>query len=119
MARKTKAELKAEHVAHAAALKAAEMEAYPKNLMDMLVRACALGYDLTAAEDKFVVKDWASGGNWKMDPLYTEESAEQLDTLTWNVEEEELRRVAEAAKAQAKAAALAKLSKEERELLGL
>lgn len=119
MARKTKAQMAAEQAAYTAALKAAEVEQYPTLLLDTLERATKLGYELTAVDRQFVVRDWNSNAVWSLTPLYTKESQENLDTLVWDVEEEELRRLAAEAKAQAKAAALAKLTKEERELLGL
>lgn len=123
MARKTKAELTAEreaaNLAREAELLAAAQAQYPTLLMDTLERATKLGYELTAVKGMFQVREWSASTTWLVTPLYTKESAYQLDQLVWEVEEEELRRLAAEAKAQAKAAALAKLSKEERELLGL
>ena len=87
--------------------------------MNMLERATNLGYELTVEEAKFVVRERNSRTQWSMALAYDTASQEMLDSLTWAVDEEELRRLAAEAKAQAKAAALAKLSKEERELLGL
>ena len=118
MARKTKAELAAEQATYQAALKAAEVEQYPTLLLDTLERATRLGYELKVKANKFVVSAY-SYDDFEMTPLYTEESQEVLDELVWAVDKEELRRVAEEARAQAKMTALSKLTKEERELLGL
>jgi hypothetical protein len=115
MARKTKAE----QAAYQAALKAAEVEQYPTLLLDTFERATKLGYELTVNSAKFVVRDLNTGSLWEMTPLYTEDSQWELDELVWAVDQEELRRMAEEARAQAKMTALSKLTKEERELLGL
>lgn len=119
MARKTKAELQAEQAAYQAQLVEAARSMYPTNLMNMLERATDLGYELTVRNSKFVVADRNRRNLWVMAMTYDTDSQETLDALTWEVEEEELRRLAEQARYQAKQTALAKLSKEERELLGL
>jgi predicted RNA-binding protein len=119
MARETVAQRNARFDAERAAHLAAESSMYPTNLMNMLERAADLGYELTVKEAKFVVRDLHAHDQWSMALAYDTVSQEMLDSMTRAVDEEELRRMGEQAKAQAKAAALAKLSKEERELLGL
>ncbi len=119
MARETVAQRNARFDAEREARLTAERSMYPTNLMNMLERAADLGYELTVKEARFVVRERNSRTQWSMALAYDTDSQEMLDSLTWAVEEEELRRLAAEAKAQARAAALAKLSKEERELLGL
>jgi hypothetical protein len=119
MARETVAQRNARFDAEREALMESERSMYPTNLMNQLERATNLGYELTVEEAKFVVRERNSRTQWSMTLTYDLTSQDMLDSMTWNVEEEELRRLAAEAKAQAKAAALAKLSKEERELLGL
>ena len=119
MARETVAQRNARFDAERDARLAAERSMYPTNLMNMLERATALGYELTVKDAKFVVRERNSLAKWSMAMTYDRNSQEMLDGMTWAVDEEELRRLGAEAKARAKAAALAKLSKEERELLGL
>ena len=119
MARETVAQRNARFDAERDARLAETKASYPARLMDMLERATKLRYELTAEDAKFVVRDMNSNAKWVMAMTYDNFSEAALEALTYDVEDTELRRLAAEAKAQAKAAALAKLSKEERELLGL
>lgn len=119
MARKTKAELAAEREEAQAAREAHEFAFYPTLLLNTLERATRLGYELTVNESKFVVRSFTRREAWEMTPQHTMESQCTLEELVWEVEQEELRRLAADAKARAKAAALSKLTELERELLGL
>lgn len=118
MARETVAQRNARVQAEREAYQAAEETQYPTLLMDTLERASRLGWDLTVNNAQFVVSDRGKA-NWAMTPLYTSESQADLEALVYDVESEEERRVAEQARYLAKQTALAKLTKEERELLGL
>jgi hypothetical protein len=120
MARKTKAEREAE--AHLARVEQ-EMrarDAYPALLMETLERAAKLSFDLRVRDGKFEVLDSNSPVDyWTLTYDYTPDADSDLDMLRWEVERQE-QAIAEAnRKIQARQAALAKLSLEERELLGL
>lgn len=119
MARKTKAELAVEREAAQAARKAHEVAAYPALLMDTLERATELSYELTVEEAKFVVRERSSRTQWSMTLAYDTTNQEMLEALVYDVEREELRRLAEQARYEAKQTALSKLTAEERTLLGL
>lgn len=119
MARKTKAELTAEREAALAEYRAQEVAAYPSLLLDTLERATRLSYELTVEGAKFLVRDRNSNAKWAMTPLHNVDSQDTLEALVYDVQDEEDRRAEAERRYQAKQAALAKLSKEERELLGL
>lgn len=119
MARKTKAELAAESQERLAAREAHEFAMYPTLLLDTLERATRLSYDLTVRESKFVVRDHNSRAEWAMEPQHTEESQATLEDLMYNIETVEEERAEAERRHQAKQHALSKLTKEERELLGL
>lgn len=119
MARKTKAELHAERKEAQAAREAHEFAFYPTLLMSTLERATKLGYELTVQDSMFVLRSFSHREAWEMTLQHSEDSQSELDDLVWEMDQKELRRLAAEAKAQAKAAALNKLTKEERELLGL
>ena len=118
MAQKTKAEREAEEAAHRELQEKMARDAYPALLMDTLTRATNLSFDLRVRDGKFMVSDSNDYENfWTLPYDYTPDADSDLDILRWAVERHEQ---AEAnRKIQARQAALAKLSKEERELLGL
>lgn len=127
MARETKAERTARMARLRTMLQQAQEAAeIPTKLMDVLERACKVNFEITVAGGKFVVEDRDDRREFpaKMLPTFTEQSQEELDDLERRVwwKEEELReaQLREAQrKAELKSAALAKLSAEEREVLGL
>lgn len=119
MARKTKAELAAEREEAQAAREAHEFAFYPRLLLNTLERATKLGHELTVEDAKFVVRDRNTNSVWDMTPQHNKDSQSELDDLIWSVDQEELRRLAEEARYQAKQTALAKLTLEERKLLNL
>ena len=120
MARKTKAEREAEAAAYRELREKIARDAYPAMLIDTLARATNLSFDLRVRDGKFVVSDCNDYENfWTLTYDYTPDADSDLDMLRWELEEQE-QAIAEAnRKIQARQAALAKLSKEERELLGL
>ena len=119
MARKTKAELEAERQEALALHEAHEFAQYPTLLLDTLERATRLGFELTVRNAKFVVEDRNSRANWTLNPTHTKDSQADLEALMWDVESVEAARAEEERRYAMKQAALSKLSKEERELLGL
>lgn len=119
MARKTKAEREAELQLQLEQQIAKDREAYPRLLMDSLERATNLGFKVKVKNCVFVVTQYNTNGRWDLAYDYTKESDIELSYLrnTLFIEEEEK---AEAdRKMLAKQAALAKLTEEERVLLGL
>lgn len=119
MPRKTRAELHAEREEAQAAREAHEFAFYPTLLLNTLERATNLDYELTVNAQKFQVRDPNSNAKWLLTVQHTNDSQSTLDTLVWDVEEEEAKRAEYARRYEAKQAALSKLTKEERELLGL
>ena len=120
MARETKAERTARMEAQRKAQLAQQAAEYPTKLMDVLERACKVNFEVTVVGGKFVVEDRDRREfSVKMLPTFTEQSQEDLDDLACRVwwKEEDLREAQR--KAELKVAALAKLSAEEREVLGL
>ena len=120
MARKTKAEREAEaQVARALQEKMAR-DAYPELLMETLERAAKLSFDLRVRDGKFEVLNRNSPVDyWTLTYSYTPDADAELDMLRWEVEKQEQAEAEANRKYLAKQAALAKLSPEERELLGL
>lgn len=119
MARKTKAEREAELQLQLEQQIAKDREAYPRLLMDSLERATNLGFKVEVKNCIFVVTQRNTNGRWDLAYDYTKESDIELSYLrnTLFIEEEEK---AEAdRKILVKQAALAKLTEEERVLLGL
>ena len=120
MARKTKAEREAEAQAAREQQEAAAREAYPALLMNALERATNLSFELEVRNGTFRVTDRNSPMDaWELTYSYTPDADSDLDMLRWELEQREAAEAEANRKWLAKQAALAKLSKEERELLGL
>lgn len=121
MARETKAERTARMEAQRKAQLAQQAAEFPTKLMGVLERACKVNFEVTVVGGMFVVGDRDDRLEFpaKMLPTFTEQSQEELNDLERRVwwKEEELR--AAQRKVELKVAALAKLSAEEREALGL
>jgi antitoxin component of MazEF toxin-antitoxin module len=121
MARETKAERLAREAAERAAYEAELAATYPERLMDMLKRATQSNFELAVREGKFVLEDRDDRRDRTVELTltYSKENQEALHELEWRVDmKEEAERDAER-KAQLRLTALNKLSREERELLGL
>ena len=120
MARKTKAEREAEaQVARALQEKMAR-DAYPELLMETLERAAKLSFDLRVRDGKFEVLDRNSPVDyWTLTYDYTADADNELDMLRWEVERQEQAEAEANRQWLVKQSALAKLSQEERALLGL
>lgn len=119
MARETAAQRNARQEAERQARQEALQADYPALLLDTLERATKLTYELTVKDSMFVVREWNSNATWAMTPLYSEDSQDALESLVYDVESEEEKRAEAERRYAAKQTALSKLTKEERELLGL
>lgn len=119
MARKTKAELAAEREEEVAMRQAHEFAAYPSRLLAMMERATAFPnyYTLTVRDSMFVLQ--RERDEYVLPPAHTPEAQDDMDDLNMSLEFREQAAYEAAQVAKAKAVALAKLTKEERELLNL
>ena len=122
MARKTKAELTAEREAERQAQLAVARATYTERLMMVLERACKVNFELEVCNGLFALEDRDArrDGTYYLAPVWNEVNAEDfLQNVEFEVSnKEEVTREAER-RANLRAAALSKLSQEERELLGL
>lgn len=125
MARVTKAERDAQMAAAAQAREAAEREAYPAALMALLERVTRHPdrYELTVNNGQFVVRDrmdtYLRESNTTLAYSWSRDAQESLERLTWQVEDYEQDLAEAERKLKVKRDALAKLTDEERDLLGL
>lgn len=122
MARKTKAELEAERQAANAARMLEEAEAYPAKLMTLLEEATTKNnYELAVRNGMFSLRDRNSRSDLALSLTaeYTENSWYALESLEYDLETAAAERAEAERRYQAKQTALNKLTKEERELLGL
>jgi hypothetical protein len=121
MTRETKAQRLAREAAEAAAFAVEQAATYPQRLMAMLERAMKANFELTVKDGEFLLndRDDRSAGWTVLTMIWGTENEGELQELDWRLEikeeaeREALRRVT------VRNAALAKLSLEERELLGL
>lgn len=122
MAKETKAERQVREEAELAMYKAEQEATYPARLMNTLHRAQLANFALAASNDltfSLYDHDERDHNVFEVDYFYSETADEALSTLERNVTWKE-QRTAEANRVfLAKQCALAKLSKEEKELLGL
>lgn len=120
MARKTKAEREAEAQTAREQQEAESREAYPNLLMNALERATNLSFELEVRNGTFRVTDRNSPNDaWELTYRYTPDADADLDMLRWELEQREAAEAEANRKWLARQVALAKLSEEERELLGL
>lgn len=121
MARKTKAELAAEREAEQAQRVAVAKATYTERMMAVLERSVRENFELTVSNGKFVVEDRDDryAAAFFLNPVWTETADMDLYSLEVSVELKEEASAELVRKAQVRATALAKLSKEEREELGL
>lgn len=123
MARETKVEREAREQAERHAQEQEAMAIYPINLMLALERACKHGWDLAVENGKFVVgfyDDYNDRCTLELPPTMTVyDSWSPLDRLESELHSADLREAEYARKAALRQSAIAKLSKEEREELGL
>lgn len=129
MPRKTKAELEAEQAQAKLQAELEQAEWYKENLMPTMERACQFNYDITVKGNNFYLRCLngyenglgydPDGGCFILSLDYSDNSYRNLRNLTTDLDrrqeyEEEQERILDA-----KVNALRKLSKEERDLLGL
>ena len=119
MARKTKAEMMAERQEALAAREAHEFAQYPSRVMAVLERAVKGPnyFDLTVTDGQFEVVQGRE--TWRLGHVHSRANQQVLEDLEFSLElvEEEYKRSMELA--AKKTAALNKLTREERDLLGL
>ena len=122
MARKTKAELAAEREAAEAARRLAEAEAYPAKLMAALEEATTENnYELEVRNGMFSLRDRDSSSDLTLSLTmsYTENSFDAVESLEWDLNSKAEERAEAERRRNLRTTALNKLSKEEREALGL
>jgi hypothetical protein len=121
MARKTKAELAAEFEAEHQAQLAVARATYTERMMAILERAVRENFELNVSNGKFVVEDRDERRRTAhlLQPTWTETADMDLYSLEVSVEMKEEASAELVRKAQVRGKALAKLTEEERELLGL
>ena len=122
MARKTKAELQAEREEAQALQEAHEFAQYPSRLMAALEEATTQSnYELEVRNNQFTLRDRDSRRPETvfLTLTHTRDSREALDNLEWNLRVKAEEREQAERQRQAREAALAKLTQEDRELLGL
>ena len=122
MARMTRAEKMAAEAAERARQAALDAEAYLPRLMTAMESATNQNnYELTVKDGMFHLRDRDSSYDRgvALSPTYNQNSFDSLENLEWDLEQKAEARAEAERKYQVKQAALAKLSKEERELLGL
>ena len=121
MTRKTKAELAAEREAEHQAQLAVAKATYTERLMAVLERAVRENFELNVSNGKFVVEDRDERRRTAhlLQPVWTETADMDLYSLEVSVELKEEERLESERRYQAKQTALAKLTLEERDLLGL
>ena len=121
MAKETKAQREARLEADTAQQVAVAKATYTERMMAMLERAVKENFDLTVKANQFLVedRDHRRGNIFLVDPVWSPVNDMVLYELEVSVELKEEARAKREQKAQARATALAKLTKEERELLDL
>jgi hypothetical protein len=121
MARKTLAQMAAEaEVEHQAQLAVAKAT-YTERMMALLARAVRENFEMTVDANEFKLSDRDSRfrNEYWVSPVWTEVADVQLYELEMAVEDKEQARAEREQRANVRAAALAKLTAEEREELGL
>ena len=123
MARETKAERLAREAAEQAAYEAAQAATYPERLMAALEEATTKNnYELKVRDGLFELRDRDSSDYdlaLTLTYQYNTHSQSALEDLEWDLRGKAQERAEAERRYQVRQAALNKLSKEERELLGL
>ena len=123
MAKETKAERTARETAVREAMMEEQRATYPARLLAMLERAQDANFELRVKCGMYTLFDrddsYSDVVLLVLTPFYTDESEEVLDGLVWVLESKEEAEKEANRKQLARQTALAKLSKEEKELLGL
>jgi hypothetical protein len=121
MARETKAQREARLEAERLALVAVAKATYTERMMALLARAVRENFEMTVDADEFKLSDRDSRfrNEYWVAPVWAEVADVQLYELEMAVEDKEQARAEREQRANVRAAALAKLTAEEREELGL
>lgn len=121
MTRVTKAQRLERHAAMEAAFAAEQAATYPQRLMAMLERATKTNFELTVKDGNFLLEDRDDrrDGTIALTLTYDNQDEEAIQELNWRVEMKEEAEREALRRVTVRNAALAKLSREERELLGL
>jgi hypothetical protein len=121
MARKTKAELAAEREAELQVRLAVAKATYTERMMAVLERAVNQNFELNVSNGQFVVedRDERRRNAYNLQPAWSETADMDLYSLELSVELKEEARAKREHVSKLRASALAKLTAEERELLGL
>lgn len=122
MARETKAQRLEREAAERRDYEELMAATYPTRLMAMLERATKANYELTVEAGKFLLEDRDERDYNRRQVLtlqYSAANQEALHELDWRVEMKEEAAAEAQRRYQVKQSALAKLSAEERELLGV
>ena len=118
-------ETKAERTVREAAVREAMMEearvTYPARLLAMLERAQDANFELRVMDSVYVMydRDERDAKKTVLFPWYSDGANDTLSDFAWDVQFKEEETLKAERKFLAKQTALAKLSKEEKELLGL
>ena len=121
MARETKAQREAREAQERAEHEALMTVTYPHRLMCMLERAQSLNFELTVEKGRFLLEDRDDqyGNVVVLTLVWDRDNQEGLHELEWRTEAKEERAREEQRRYDLRKAALAKLSAEELEVLGL
>jgi hypothetical protein len=121
MARETKAQREARLMKEEMERTTLAKSTYVQRMMATLQRATDENFDLEVSESsKFYVTDRDDRDvSFLVEPVYSKESDESLQELEWAVQWKEQRKAEENRKYLVRQSALAKLTKEERDLLNL
>jgi len=121
MARETKAQREARFEAERLAQMAVAKSTYTERFMALLARATKENFELTVATNEFMLsnRDSRFTNEYFVRPVWDEVADMQLYELEMAVEFKEEERAESERRYQVKQNALAKLTKEERELLNL
>ena len=121
MARETKAQREARLEAERLAQVAVARATYTERMMALLARAVRENFEMTVDADEFKLSDRDSRfrNEYWVAPVWAEVADVQLYELEMAVEDKEQARAEREQRANVRAAALAKLTAEEREELGL
>lgn len=121
MARETKAECEVRLLKEEMDRTTLAKSTYVQRMMATLQRATDENFELEVSEySKFLVTDRDDRDVWfHVEPVYSKEADEALQELEWSVQWKEERTAEANRKMLVRNQALAKLSKEEKDLLGL
>ena len=119
MARETKAERLVREAMEAEERHAVAVQTYPVRLMALLERASKLGFNLEVLNGTFRVAVPNSDEYFLFNYAHSGASEDNLHDLEWRVGAREREQAEEQRRYNLKQAALAKLTEEERDVLGL